>query len=168
MVMVQPRRVQAMVLRRRAEIPDVGIAVAGQQRVPCELVARPFADDRARDIADVVLVETEQRAQTGACEDGAGARQPIVMQPAEIDALLEIDLGVARRLQRTIPAVMWIDVVGADELGFLDLSLRHRAIPVRCLACVTPGAPSSGLRRWLTVSRMLSRNNRGRRISSDR
>jgi len=134
--MVQPRRVQAMVLRRRAEIPDVGIAVAGQQRVACELVAGPFADDRARDIADVVLVETEQRAQTGACEGGAGARQPIVMQPAEIDALLEIDLGVARRLQRPIPAVMRIDVVGADAPGFCGFLPRHYSIPDQCIEFV--------------------------------
>ena len=62
-VVVQPRRVQPVVLRRRAEVPDVGIAVAGEQRVARQLVARPLADHRARDVADVVLVEAQQRAQ---------------------------------------------------------------------------------------------------------
>ena len=47
-VVVQPRRMQPVVLRRRAEIPDVRVAVAGQQRIARELVARPFADHGAR------------------------------------------------------------------------------------------------------------------------
>ena len=46
----------------------------------------------------------------------ARAREAIVVQPAEIDALLEIDLRAARRLQRPVPAVMRIDVVGPDDL----------------------------------------------------
>ena len=125
-VVMQPRRVQPMVLRRRAEIPDVRIAVAGEQRIARELVARPLADHRAGDVADVVLVEAQQRAQPRLGERGARAREAVVVQPAEIDALLEVDLRVAGRLQRPVPAVVRIDVVGPD-----DLRLRALAFPLR-------------------------------------
>ena len=112
----EPRRMQPVMLRRRAEIPDVRIAVAGEQRVARQLVARPLADDGARRVADVVLVEAQQRAEPRVRERRARAREAVVVQPAEIDALLEVDLRVARRLQRAIPAVMRIDVVGPDDL----------------------------------------------------
>ena len=114
-IVVQPRRVQSMMLRRRAEVPDVRIAVAGEQRIARQLVARPFADHRARRVADVVLVEAQQRAEPGCGERGARAREPVVVQAAEVDALLEVDLRVARRLQRPVPAVMRIDVVRAGR-----------------------------------------------------
>src|SRR5215470_2926368 len=57
------RRVEAMVPRGGAEVPDPGLAVAGQQAPARELVARPLADDGAGEIADVVLVEDEDRAE---------------------------------------------------------------------------------------------------------
>jgi hypothetical protein len=63
-----------------------------------------------------VLVEAEQRAEAGARERGARAREPVVVQPAEVDSLLEVDLRVSRRLQRPVPAVVRIDVVGPNEL----------------------------------------------------
>ena len=63
MIVMQPRRVQLVVPRRGAEVPDVRIAVAGQQRVARELVARPLADHGAGRVADVVLVEAQQRAE---------------------------------------------------------------------------------------------------------
>jgi hypothetical protein len=43
------------------------------------------------------------------------------MQPAEVDALLEIDLRAARRLQRTIPTMLRVDIVRSG------LSFRHAA-----------------------------------------
>ena len=49
----------------------------------------------------------------GLRERGARAREAVVVQPAEVDALLEVDLRAARRLQRTIPAMLRIDAVGA-------------------------------------------------------
>src|SRR5262245_13465040 len=123
-----------MVLGRRAEVPDVRVAVAGEERVAGELVARPLADHRAGRVADVVLVEAEQRAEPRLCERGARARQPVVVQPAKVDALLEVDLGVPGRLQRPVPAVVWIDLVGPYDLrfgrsgGHLYLAnSRHRA-----------------------------------------
>src|SRR5450432_1006373 len=105
-----------MMLGRGAEIPDVGIAVAGQERIARQLVARPLADDGAGGVADVVLVEREQRAETGIGERRACSRQAVVVQSTEVDALLEIDLSVAGRLQRAVPAKMRIDVVRADDL----------------------------------------------------
>ena len=96
MVVMQPRRVQPMMPRRRAEVPDVRIAVAGEQRIARQLVARPLADHRARDVADVVLVEAEQRAEARFGERRARAREAVIVQPPEVDALLEVDLRVAR------------------------------------------------------------------------
>ena len=60
----QPRAVQPVVLGGRAEVPDVRLAAAGQQRVAGHLVARPLADVGARDVADVVEVE-QQDARRG-------------------------------------------------------------------------------------------------------
>src|SRR5262249_31067389 len=51
----------------------------------------------------------------------------VLVQAAEIDALLEIDLGVAGRLQRPLPVVVRIDVVGLDDAGFRGFfRLGHR------------------------------------------
>ena len=130
----QPRRVEPVVLRRRAEVPDVRVAVAGEQRVARELVARPLADDGARGVADVVLVEAEQRAEPRARQRRARAREPVVVQAAEVDALLEIDLRVARRLQRPVPPVMRVDVVGPDDPGFVRFAGHLFPIRSRCEA----------------------------------
>src|SRR2546426_7845595 len=115
-------------LGRAAEIPDVRIAVAREERVARELVARPLADHGARGVADVVLVEGQQRAEAGSGERGAHAREAIIVQPPEIDALLEVDLGVARSVQRTLPVVVRIDVVRPDDFrpgGFFRLVHRR-------------------------------------------
>ena len=61
----QPRAVEPVVLGGRAEVPDVGVAAARQQRVAGHLVARPLADMRARDVPDVVEVEQQDRADVG-------------------------------------------------------------------------------------------------------
>ena len=62
----QPRAVEPVVLGRRPEVPDVRVAAARQQRVAGHLVACPFADVGARDVADVVEVEQEHRAEVRA------------------------------------------------------------------------------------------------------
>ena len=103
-VRLQPRRIQLVVLRGGAEVPDVRIAVAGKQGVAQQLVARPLADDGARGVANVVLVERQQSAESRGRERLARARETVVVQPAEIDAFLEVDLRVAGRLQRPVPA----------------------------------------------------------------
>jgi hypothetical protein len=76
----QPRTVEPVVARGGAEVPDVRLAVAGQQTVADQLVTRPFPDDRGRDVADVVLVEDEKRAQARCRERLARARQAVLVQ----------------------------------------------------------------------------------------
>jgi hypothetical protein len=46
MIVREPRRMQTVMLGCRTEIPDVRVAVAGQERIAGQLVARPLADDR--------------------------------------------------------------------------------------------------------------------------
>jgi len=59
---LQPRRVNTMVGGGRAEIPQMRLAVAGQHCETAHLVASPLADVRASHVADVVVVEHQQRA----------------------------------------------------------------------------------------------------------
>src|SRR5207248_3309489 len=104
-----PRRVELVMARGGAEIPHPWLAVARQERPARQLVARPFPDDRARDVADVVLVEHEQRAEVGLRERLTRAGEAIRVEPLEVDALLEIHLHVAGRLKRAVPAVAGVD-----------------------------------------------------------
>src|SRR5207237_3047717 len=99
------------------EIPDPRLAGAGQQAPPRELVARPLADDGAREIADVVLIEDEHGAEPGLCQRLPRAAEAIGVEALEIHALLEVHLRVPGRLQRPIPAVARIHVLGADGSG---------------------------------------------------
>ena len=71
----QPRAVEPVVLGRRAEVPDVRVAAARQQRVAGHLVARPLADVGARDVADVVEVEQQDRAEVGRRQRRRGPRR---------------------------------------------------------------------------------------------
>ncbi len=112
----QPVAVEAMVDRGRAEIPHDRLAVAGQQREAAELVALPFADLGAGDVADVVDVEEEQRATGRRFQRRAGTRQTVVAQAIEIDPALEIDRHMAVRRNRPVPAPVRIEMLGADEM----------------------------------------------------
>ena len=56
--------------RGRAEVPEDRVAVAAEQDEAGVLVPRPLADVRARDVADVVRVEEEQRAEIGRGQRG--------------------------------------------------------------------------------------------------
>src|SRR5262249_12249618 len=82
-----------------------------------ELVARPLADHGARDVADVVLVEHEQRAEARAREGLPHAAEPVGVQPPEVDALLEVHLHVTGRVQRPIPAMPGADRVRSHGLA---------------------------------------------------
>src|SRR3989442_12029436 len=95
-------RVGGLGRRGRAEVPHPRLAGARQQAPARELVARPLADDRAREIADVVLVEHEDGAEARLRQRLARAAEPIGVQTLEIDALLEVHLRVAGRLQRAV------------------------------------------------------------------
>jgi hypothetical protein len=109
----------------RTEIPDVRIAVAGKQRVARQLVAGPLADDGAGDVADIVLIEAQQGTEPRSGQRRARACEPIIVQAAEIDPFLEVDLRVSRCLQRAIPAMRRIDVIGPDDLRVAAFFLSH-------------------------------------------
>src|SRR2546426_1873806 len=82
--------------------------------------------DRARDVPDVVLVEDQQRPEPGAGQGLANAAQAVPVQAAEVHALLEVHLRVARRLEGPVPRVSRVDGLGrhAARLGRVSL-LRH-------------------------------------------
>src|SRR5262249_44311034 len=119
------RRVEAMMARGRAEVPHPRLAVAPQQTTARELVARPFADDGAREIADVVLIEHEHGPEPRRRQRLTRAAETIRVQPPEVDTLLEVDLHVTRRLKRAIPAVARIDIGGSDGTGDRAGLARH-------------------------------------------
>src|SRR5439155_4835573 len=116
--------------RGGAEIPNPGVAVSGEQAVPDQLVARPLADDGARDIANVVLIDTQHRAQPGLAQRLTGPGQAITVQARKVDALVEIQLGRAGSLKRQVPAVCRLEIVLVDgeEIRFTQL-LRHGVSP---------------------------------------
>jgi hypothetical protein len=60
---VKPRAVEAMVTCGRTEVPNPRISRSGQKAVADQFVTSPLPDDGARDVADVVLIKTEHRAQ---------------------------------------------------------------------------------------------------------
>lgn len=88
---VEPRVVQRVVLRRRAEVPRDGVAVAGQEAEADELVHRPCADVGRRHVADVREIERQQRAELRAVELPAQTPQAVGAQTVEVDARLPVD-----------------------------------------------------------------------------
>src|SRR5262245_6268395 len=107
-----------MMTRRRPEIPHPRFARSGKQAVSNKFIAGPFADDCARDVTDVVLVETEHRAEARLCQRFSGSRKPVSMQAPEVDALFEIDLRRTGRLKRPVPAVVRLEVVFVNRQKF--------------------------------------------------
>src|SRR5262249_13549131 len=87
---------------------------AREQRPARELVALPLADLGRGDVTDVVDVENEQRTKLGGFQRLAHAAQPVAVQPAVVDALLEVDTHGAERRQRAAPVETGIDILGAD------------------------------------------------------
>ena len=137
----QLRRGEPVVPRRRAEVPHPGLAVAGEEAPAGELVARPLADDGARDVADVVLVE--QRAGRPAPTSASARRvrpRRYVVQAAEVHPLLEIHLGVAGRLDRPVPAVLRVDRVGLPAVAFVTGAAAGLRCHLRLLAFVVNDA----------------------------
>ena len=112
---LEPRRIEPVVHGGRAEVPEDRIGAAlGQQRPAADLVALPLADLGGGEVADVVDVHHQQRAEVGLLQRLPGARQPVAVQAAVVDALLEIDAHGAERRQRAGPVVARVDVLGAD------------------------------------------------------
>ena len=74
----QPGGVELVVLGGGAEVPEHRVALARQQNAAGALVARPLADVRARDVADVVLVEQQHGAEVDArSASRAGSRRSL-------------------------------------------------------------------------------------------
>src|SRR4030095_11563843 len=106
------------------------------------------------DIADVVLVEAEHRAQPRTSQGLTGPGQPIFMESLKIDSFFKVDLGNPRRLQRPVPLVHRLQVVRVDreKLGLpgwlghradritKEIGVRARFPPCRTGASETPGA----------------------------
>ena len=87
----EPGRVELVVARRRAEVPEDRVVAARQQREARVLVARPLADVRARDVADVVRVEEQERAEIRGLERRLRPRETVAAQAGEVDPLLPVD-----------------------------------------------------------------------------
>src|SRR5262249_12768617 len=116
MIREEPRGVETMMARGGAEVPHPRIAVAGKERIADDVVARPLACYRAGDVADVVLVEHEQGAQSRARERAADPGEAVVVEPPEIHALLEVHLHVPRSLDGAVPAMLRIRRLGHGVL----------------------------------------------------
>src|SRR5207244_6949931 len=87
---VEPGVVDGVVARSRAEVPHDRLVSLGKQAEADELVDRPRADVRGRDVADVVHVEAEQGAQLRALEARLDALEALGAQSLEVDALLPV------------------------------------------------------------------------------
>ena len=86
----KPGREQLVVAGGRAEVPEDGIGPAREEREAGVLVARPLADVRARDVADVVRVEEQDRAELRSLERRPRTFEPLPAQPRKVDALLPV------------------------------------------------------------------------------
>ena len=111
---LEPGRIELVMHRGRAEVPQDRVGPAREQRPAAELVTLPFADLGRGDVADVVDVEDEQGAELGILQRLACAGEPIPVQTAIVDPFLEIDAGDAERGQRATPVVAGIDIIGMD------------------------------------------------------
>ncbi len=125
----QPVAIEPVMHGGRAEVPLDRIVVAGEQREPAQLVALPLADLGAGDVADVVDVEHQQRAEVGFLERLLGAAKPVAVQAAEIDARLEVHVGMPRCRDRPSPVPMRLDGLQRVGLGYDAwlFALRHVA-----------------------------------------
>ena len=144
---LEPRRIEPVVHGGRAEVPEDRIGAAlGQQRPAADLVALPLADLGGGEVADVVGVHHQQRAEVGLVQRLAGAGEPVIVQAAVVDALLEVDAHGAEGRQRASPVVARVDVLGADDVGLGRALLGHGFLPVvpggETWRSVPPGATS--------------------------
>src|SRR5205823_15115069 len=99
-VLYQPGAVGLVVACSRAEVAHDRLVVVRQQADTNELVHRPGADVRGRDVADVRHVEAEERAQLGALQVVLRAGEPLAAQPVEVGPLLPVDLHRSVGAQR--------------------------------------------------------------------
>jgi hypothetical protein len=101
---------------RRAEVPDIGAVVAGQQAEAAHLVAFPLADLGRRDVADVVDVKQQQRARIRVLQRLPRPAEAIAAQPVMIDPAFEIDRGVAPGGQPVFPFPVGFEVLRLSDV----------------------------------------------------
>ena len=73
----QPWAVELVVLGRRAEVPEDRVVLTEEEREADVLVALPRPDRRARDVAQVVRVEQQERAEVRIGQRRLRPRQPV-------------------------------------------------------------------------------------------
>ena len=129
--LAEPGAVELVMAGRRAEVPEDRLVVLRQQREAASLSMRPRADVRRRDVADVVHVEAEQRADLRLGEQALDAREPLRAQPLEVDALFPVDGGQAEGLESHLRSLL-------RQVG------RASARPRRRVAAVGTVRSSSG------------------------
>ena len=83
-ILAEPRAVELVVARRRAEVPHDRVVALRQQAEAHVLVDRPHADVRRGDVADVAHVEAEQRAELRPLQSRLRPREPLGAQPLEV------------------------------------------------------------------------------------
>src|SRR5215207_4997058 len=76
---------------RRAEVPHDRLVALREQAEAVELVRRPGADVGSGDVADVSHVEAQQRSERRVGEQRLDAREALVAEAIEADALLPVD-----------------------------------------------------------------------------
>ncbi len=82
--------VELVVPRGGAEVPQDRVLSARQEREADVLVALPRPDRGARQVAQVVRVEEQERPEVGGVESGLRPGHPVAAQPVEIDPLLPV------------------------------------------------------------------------------
>jgi hypothetical protein len=114
-ILFQPGRIQPMMRSSRAEVPQVGVRVTGKQRVAANLVPAPLPDDTARQVADVVVIKTEQGAEIGLLQRLLRPRNAVPVQAPKVDPLLEIDVGSSGCGDRPVPVPVGLNILRTDD-----------------------------------------------------
>ena len=149
-------------LAARAEVPQVRLAAAGEEREARHLVARPLPDVGARDVADVVEVEDQQGAELRCLERLADAVEPVVPQPLGVDALLPVDGLGSRGGDRPVASAAPLARVGGRARHALVCSGTSIVAP-RLKRVIHTGRLTA-LQRWHRCSIALERDDHPRRI----
>src|SRR5690348_15315073 len=127
---LEPGRIELVVDCGRAEVPKNRIAATREEDPARKLVARPFTDLGRGDVADVVVVKQQQRAEIGGLERGLRTAEAITVHTAVVDALFKIDAHSAEYRQVPAPVVARVDILGGD-FHRLARSLVHGRLLTR-------------------------------------
>src|SRR6185312_20906 len=125
---LEPGRIELVMDRGRAKVPKDWITAPCEQDPARKLVARPFTDLGRGDVADVVVVEQQQRAKVGGFERGLRTAEAIAVHAAVVDTFLKIDAHSAKHGQVPAPVVARVDVFGADLHRFARSLIHGRLL----------------------------------------